>query len=309
MPKTRDPAWLADVRRPGPNGSTFLVEPHFSFTYHAAIGGGLMEDDVTTGEFTPGCQAYAGYYNGTYANMTAVRAYAARQHAKSFSYTPAGATGADAIDMEPGDASPADAPGFYRNGGRYFYSSASSTQSVINYLAGAGIPRSNYKIISAHYIGEHMCGPGSCGYPQADATQFTDTYLGRSLDCTLFSSSFFGTPAPSPAPAPVPVFSLSLEDEVVIPAGSTGPDVGVSLDGGNPVKTVGFLADPARLGLTSTAVRCAVHTIDGVWHVTNVTLTAAAPKQVLSFPKSPAADGVSFSRLDDAAIDLVPNFS
>lgn len=160
----------------------------------------IMEDDVNTSLFTPGCAAYAGYWNGTFANMTAVRAYAASQGARSFSYTPDGTAGADAIDIEPGDASPTAAPAFYNSGGRYFYASAGTTQVVINILSGRGRARSSYKIISAHYTGSpHICGPTVCGFPQADATQFTDRYAGRSLDATLFNASFFSKPLPPPA--------------------------------------------------------------------------------------------------------------
>lgn len=203
MSKPRDPAWLADVRLPGPNGVTFdhlvaaAVVPEF-------VSGNIMEDDTETSRFTPGCAAYAGYWNGPYANMTAVRAYAASQHARSFSYTPDGDPGADAIDIEPGDCTPGQFPGFYRAKkgiGVYAYGSASWVSSINAAASSAGIPRSAYWVVSAHYIGPHICGPSSCGYPQADATQFTETYQGSILDATQFSSGFFGTPAPKP---PVP---------------------------------------------------------------------------------------------------------
>jgi hypothetical protein len=206
MSKPRDPAWLAIVRASGPNGVRFdypaamASEAIDSPTF---VAGSIMEDDVSTGLFTPGCAAYAGYYNGSYANMTAVRAYAAGQNARTFSYTPDGDTGADALDMEPGDSSPGAFPAFYRGkGGKgvYGYGSASWLQQIIDAASGAGIPRSAYKLVSAHYIGLHMCGPSTCGYPQADATQFTDAYQGRSLDATLFTASFFGPVTPPPPP-------------------------------------------------------------------------------------------------------------
>lgn len=207
--------FLDEVRRPGPNGQVF----HHLDARAVALstGSNIMEDDTEPSLFTPGCEAYAGYANGSFANMTAVRAYAASQGARSFSYTPDGYPGADAIDMEPGDASPGDFPGFYRaKGGKnvYGYGSASWVSQVIGAASAAGIARSSYKLVSAHYIGPHICGPGSCGYPQADATQFTDTYLGRSLDATLCSAGFFTT-GPVPPPNPYPVLSV----------GSSGSDV------------------------------------------------------------------------------------
>ena len=304
MPRPRDPAWLAEVRRPGPNGRTFFGVPHESFATALTSGGGLMEDDVDIAFFTPGCQAYAGYWDGTYANMTAVRGYAAIQHARSFSYTPSGARGADAYDIEPGDGVPSQAPHFYGIGGRYFYSMASETQLVINALAGAGVGRNSYKLISAHYIGEHMCGRTTCGYPDADATQFTDNYAGRSLDCTLFSPTFFRTPAPAPKPpVPVPVPVVSLEDDMfkLLP-GKTQPWVTVSL-AGTGFTTVGVAS------AVPTKIAVSFHNVDtGDWLPAEVkTAGGAGPKTVFLIPAR--TDAVNFERLDDVNIILVPNFS
>ena len=210
MPRTRDPAWLAEVRAPGPNGVTFFVIPHEGLLRAmTAVGNGLMEDDVSPSLFTPGCTAYAGYDTGTFANMTAVRAYAASQNARSFSYTGNPGDGnADALDIEPGLASPSQGPAFWSaKGGSnvHLYCSAGTSSTVISYMQGAGHARSAWKLISAHYTGSHICGPGTCGYPQADATQFTDSYLGRSLDATLLGAGFFAATAPPP---PLPSFPL-----------------------------------------------------------------------------------------------------
>lgn len=193
--------WLDDVRQPGPNGQTF-----FHLATHAVVGAAagnfIMEDNTSTNLFTPGCAAYAGYANGTFANMDAVRAYAATQKAKVFAYTPFVASNADALDIEPGDAVPADAVAGYHAGLRYFYGSASWIPSIISELSAAGIPRSAYKLIAAHYIGPHICAPSSCGYSLADATQFTDAYLGISLDATLCPPDFF-SPIPPVNPYPI----------------------------------------------------------------------------------------------------------
>ena len=187
--------WIADVQKPGPNGKTFFLDP-VGVVPLAATSSLIMEDDTSTSLFTPGCGAYAGYAHGSFANMPAVRAYAARQNAKAFSYTPYVASDADALDIEPGDAVPADAPVGYRAGMRYFYGSASWISLIVNALSAAGFARNTYKIISAHYIGPHICAPGSCGYPNADATQFTDHYLGVPLDATFYPADFFGPVAP-----------------------------------------------------------------------------------------------------------------
>jgi hypothetical protein len=231
-----DPAWLEEVRLPGPNGVTFWKQGEVvsgvpqslvsrvlrKGRVTALAGNNLMEDDVTTSQFTSGCAAYAGYSAGSFSNMTAVRAYTNSQHARSFAYSGflSQLAGANAIDMEPGLAPTSDAAPAYHAGIRYFYTSASSVSAVNSNLAGAGISRSSYKIISAHYSGEHICGPSTCGYPQADATQFTDAYLGRSLDCTVFDAAFWGTPPPPPPPPPPAPFygkPRNLSANVVIP--------------------------------------------------------------------------------------------
>jgi peptidoglycan hydrolase-like protein with peptidoglycan-binding domain len=222
MASRHDPEWLVEVRQPGPNGRTFWKSGEvvsgerqglWSRLTRAGLvpayaSGNLIEDDVTASLFTPGCAGYAGYSAGSFSNMAAVRAYAAKQNARAFAYSGIASqlSGADAIDMEPGLAPTSAASAAYKLGIRYFYTSASSVSSVNSYLSGAGISRSSYKIISAHYSGEHICGPSTCGYPQADATQFTDAYLGKSLDCTVFDASFFGA-APSTNPWPLSVGS------------------------------------------------------------------------------------------------------
>jgi Putative peptidoglycan binding domain len=254
-----EPQWLADVRQPGPNGATFWKpgESVSGATAHAALPipafatGSLMEDDVTTADFTPGCAAYAGYSAGSFSNMTAVRAYAATQNARSFAYSGfvTDLAGADAIDMEPGLASIASAAIAYRAGIRYFYCSAGSVSAAIGNLGGAGIARSSYKIISAHYSGEHICGPSTCGYPQADATQWTDAYLGRSLDCTVFDATFWGSaPVPPPPGNPWP---LAL--------GSSGANVILAQRGLNKWRYASpLLVTDGNFGaLTETAVKTA----------------------------------------------------
>ena len=208
------PEWLEEVSRPGPNERFFPVQPEgLAFGAQVTASTFIMEDDTSASLFTPGCGAYAGYSYGNFANMTAVRAYAAGQHARAFAYSGfvTHLAGADAIDIEPGLASPGDAPAAYAAGVRFFYMSAGTTSAVKNALTAAGISTAACKFISAHYAGAHICGPGTCGYPQADATQFTSSYLGRSLDATLCPADLFGPATPAPA------FPMS--------AGATGPAV------------------------------------------------------------------------------------
>jgi len=204
MSRPRDPQWLAEVRQPGPNGQTFTVAAHH--LQPAFVGGNIVQDDTSVSEFIPGAAGYAGYSYGHFANMTAVRAYAAAHNAQAFAYTPSvdHLEDADAIDIEPTLAVPSDAPLAYRGGIRKFYMSASTTATVKSHLVSAGVDLAKCHFISAHYIGPHICGPSSCGYSSADSTQFTDAYMGRSLDATMIGPGFFGSVVVPPVnPFPV----------------------------------------------------------------------------------------------------------
>jgi hypothetical protein len=128
-----------------------------------------------------------GYASGGYTTMGSV--YAVWPGRKYLS------VGRDCIDIEPGLASPGDGPGFVRNAAPphttkpVVYCSAGDGQAVIDTLSRAGIPRSSYWYWSAHYAGLHICGPASCGYPQADATQYA---AGQYYDSDVFSAYMFG---------------------------------------------------------------------------------------------------------------------
>jgi hypothetical protein len=140
------------------------------------------------------------------------------------SITPNGANGARCLDVEPGDATPAACPGFYRNslhnGGQndagkpMIYTSAGDLQAVINAMSGAGIARSEYLLWSAHWIGQHICAPNSCGYPASDATQYASN---SSYDSDVFYSYCFG-PGTVPSPWPLEVGSTDTADVKVLQA-------------------------------------------------------------------------------------------
>lgn len=84
------------------------------------------------------------------------------------------------------------------------YTSASNVAEIVRLLAAAGVMRKHIRILSAHYTGHpHICGPKTCGYPQADGTQWTNHSGGRHLDESLLNDDFFD-PAPKPKPKPAP---------------------------------------------------------------------------------------------------------
>jgi hypothetical protein len=161
-----------------------------------------MYDTAQNSQFPAGAQAYAAYVDGSvddqpnYAYI--VTTFPNAQHLSIALFA---SDNADALDVEPGAASPGDVPGWYarqrqRGIGRpCVYASVSTiTDSILPVLAGANIARSSVRLWSAHYgQGEHICGPASCGEApvEVDGTQWTNTALGLNLDQSLLQANFF----------------------------------------------------------------------------------------------------------------------
>ena len=157
----------------------------------------FMFDDVDVNLLPANADAYAGYLDGHYANFAQVKAAHPATHLVGI-VTRASDDG-EALDVEPGDATIPQAPGWVRRqhargaARPIVYISAGNAQQLIGTLAGARISRPAYRLWTAHYgHGQHICGPQACGYPQADATQFTSKALGKSLDESEVADDFFG---------------------------------------------------------------------------------------------------------------------
>lgn len=181
-----------------------------------------MYDDVNLSLIPPNAEAVAGYVNGrwpTYPEV--VRRW---PKAKHLSIAVNRYADADCLDVEKGDATNAEAPAWVKRQlarGAYrpvVYTSVSNAPTLLRTLAAAGISRSLVRLWTAHYTHrEHLCGP-ACGFGMkttADATQWTDRALGRSLDQSLCAVGFFAgapkppTPTPAPTPSGVPRFSVA----------------------------------------------------------------------------------------------------
>jgi hypothetical protein len=208
----------------------------------------LMLDDVNVpllAKFADPAFAVAGYVNGGFANWaTLVAEFQPRgQFLLSIDVRNDPAAGAQCLDVETGDAVLADAPGWFEathaagvkaRDGRWFpkiYTSESNLPALVKVMAKAKIARSAYMIWSAHYTDvPHVCGPRSCGSEvQADATQWTDGFLGVSLDASeCFGYFFQGAPA-VPVAAPKPPARPPVVDhpvpEPVLSEGATGAHV------------------------------------------------------------------------------------
>lgn len=166
----------------------------------------LMFDDVDVALLPAGFDAYAGYVDGIFANLSQVKARFPNAHILTIAVRSSDV--ADALDVEPGDAVNADAPAWFKKAlaagvtKPCFYTSASNVDALVAELTHAGIPRTAYRIWSAHYgAGQHICGPNSCHLCQAtaDATQYTDRAQSKSLDESLCDATFFTMVTPPPS--------------------------------------------------------------------------------------------------------------
>lgn len=157
-----------------------------------------MYDSVDPAEIPANAQAVAGYVNGRWPTFPDLARKFPDAHRLSIAVT--AEAGADCLDIEAGDASPAQAPSWVRRqksrGIRkpVVYCSLSDAHTVVGVLSASGIKRGDYRLWTAHYTYRpHLCSP-SCGLhmtTRADATQFTNRALGRNLDASLVSDAFF----------------------------------------------------------------------------------------------------------------------
>ncbi|MBV9839353.1 MAG: hypothetical protein JO156_14665 [Solirubrobacterales bacterium] len=167
-----------------------------------------MFDSTTVGEIPGDAPAVAGYVGGFW--PTYLRLLQNFPRAYHLSIAVNSGEDAECLDIERGDATPYDAPGWVRRqmarGVRrpVLYASVSTMNEVVAAIASDGINAGEVRLWTAHYTGSpHICGPQNCGYGLrvgADATQWTDRALARNLDESLCGDSFFGPPPPPPDP-------------------------------------------------------------------------------------------------------------
>lgn len=179
-----------------------------------------MFDDVTVSLLPSGYSAYAGYADGIYANLTAIRAKFPNAHILDIAVR--SSVDATCLDIETGDATNAQAVAWVqRQHARglklpIVYTSAGNAQALINTLASGGVARNTYLLWSAHYTGRaHICSKDP--YPIADGTQWTSTALGKSLDESLVSDAFFSNINSASGTAYTPVLSLGTVSSAVGP--------------------------------------------------------------------------------------------
>lgn len=167
-----------------------------------------MADSITPADLPPGFAAYGGYDNGNWPDFQAIAAAHGGAHLLDFtvSFKNLGTGG----DFEPGDMDPSGVVAWVRErlaAGVWrpvVYASIDGyMRQIVANLTAAGIARSSYRLLSAHYgVGKHICGPATCGSPvQCDGTQWIDH---GSWDESILADDFFDAPVPSPTPTPSP---------------------------------------------------------------------------------------------------------
>jgi hypothetical protein len=180
----------------------------------------VMYDSVDVSQIPGDAQAVAGYVGGDWPTFPDLEKHWPR--AQRLSIAVNAAEDADCLDVEKGDATPADAPGwFQRQKARRvalpcFYGSVSVIPQIETILAAHGVTRSEYRVLSAHYTGQpHICG-AVCGLQHpADGTQWTDAALGRNLDESLLRDAFFAKPDPLAALTPKERAAVERYDHLV----------------------------------------------------------------------------------------------
>lgn len=153
----------------------------------------VMFDTVTTREIpslaNTSRDAVAGYVDGLFRNESEVFHQDPRAHHLSIAVRASDV--ADCLDIENGDATPAEAPHWWHEAtlrGIWrpcLYASISVIPQVVDAMKSAGIHRTSYRVWAAHYTFVPHVEPGT------DATQWTDKALGRNLDESLCLDSFF----------------------------------------------------------------------------------------------------------------------
>lgn len=156
-----------------------------------------MFDSIEISQIPAYADAVAGYVGGAWPTFSLLASAFPNAHRLSIAIS--ASEDAEALDIETGDATPAQAPGWAKRqqargvARPVLYANLSTMPAVLSELSAAGIPRSQVRLWSAHYgAGAHICGPSTCGHGTAmDGTQWTDTALGRNLDQSLLSADFF----------------------------------------------------------------------------------------------------------------------
>jgi len=150
-----------------------------------------MYDSVDLSQIPADARYIAGYVDGNWPTYETIRARWHRARVLSIAVT--AAHDAECLDVELGDATPAQAPGWaWRQLARgatrpCIYASLSVMPAVIAAMSRAGLHRTVYRLWVAHYI-DQQPREVPAGY---GAIQWTCHARGRNLDQSLTVPGFF----------------------------------------------------------------------------------------------------------------------
>jgi hypothetical protein len=268
-----------------------------------------MFDTIYNDQFPPGAAAYAAYVDGGIGDQPnfayIVSAFPKAQHLSVSLF----GNNADALDVEPGASTPSSIPAWYdtqRKRGIQrpcVYASASTmNDEILPVLSQAGIARTAVRLWTAHYeVGEHICGPNSCGALSinADGTQWTPNAVVDGvtlvLDQSLLLETFFTTDPTIPTEAELQSGQLNLgknaHTAIAVPLGTA--------------QRIAFGADNGVQGQPPVRLRIAIFGTGPGWHVTNdLIVDGTKGLTILPFP-DPAKTGViSVSRADAGIVSV-----
>ena len=148
-----------------------------------------MYDSIEVSAIPANAEAVAGYVGGKWPTYHSL--LVKFPDAKHLSIAVNAEEDAVCLDIEAGDANPSQAPAWVRKQHSrgvkrpVLYASLSAMPEVKQALVADHIKRSEFRLWAAHYTYKPHIEPGY------DATQWTDKALGRNLDCSLCSPSFF----------------------------------------------------------------------------------------------------------------------
>ena len=250
-----------------------------------------MYDTIYNNQFPAGAQAYAAYVDGAIGDQPnyayIVNTFPKAEH---LSITLSSSVNADALDVEAGAATPDEIPAWctrQRSRGIQrpcVYANASTMQgSVLPVLSANKIARSSVRLWTAHYgLGQHICGPSSCGALStgADGTQWTSSALGLVLDESELLATFFTTDPTVTAEAELESGQLNTGKNAIT-AIAVAPGT---------AHHIGFGCDNGVAASQPAVLRVAIY--DTGWHVTNnVVIDGSKGLHVMTFP-NPAKTGV-----------------
>jgi hypothetical protein len=168
--------------------------------------------------------------------------------------------------------------------------------SVLPVLSQAKIARSSVRLWSAHYgLGEHICGPSSCGAlsTEADGTQWTSSALGRVLDESELLATFFTTDPTVTAEAELESGQLNTGKNAIT-AIAVAPGT---------AHHIGFGCDNGVAASQPAVLRVAIY--DTGWHITNnVVVDGSKGLHVMTFPNPAKTGVVSVIRTDSGTFPV-----